>query len=144
MIADKLSKEHSLPEERESELKFHPIAPWTTLETPTIKTTLIDENVNKNTDHHTLKACALETIHDYPTSLVHTYTDGSASNGTKTAGFGVHLRFPDGRTLDHSDACGKICSNFEAEVMALTCAIELTGQYANCEGSQVNNLVVFY
>ena len=143
MIAEQLSKEHPLPEEREPEYKFPPIAPWTTLELPTIKTTLLDENVNKNTDHHTLKTCTLETIDYYPTSWVHAYTDGSASNGTKTAGFGVHLRFPDGRTLDHSDACGKTCSNFEAEVMALTCAIELTDQYFTCEDIQINNIVIF-
>ena len=143
MIAEKLLEDHQMPNEREQETKFSSIAPWSNLETPVIKTTLLDDTVNKNSDPNILRTCALETIDSYPLSWMHAYTDGSASNGTKTAGFGVHLRLSDGRTFDHSDACGKTCSNFEAEVMALISAIELTHYNFDNGNFQVNNCVIF-
>ena len=143
MIANKLLEEHPMPDERELETKFSPIAPWSKLETPIIRTTLVDTNVNKNSDPNILKTCAMETIDSYPMSWVHAYTDGSASNGTKTAGIGVYLRLPDGRSFDHSEACGKTCSNFEAEVMALTKAIDSTYQHFSDGFSQANKLVIF-
>ena len=132
-----------MPEERQIEEKYSPIDPWSQLELPVIKTTLLDENVNKNSDHHTLRMCAIETIHSYPTSWLHTYTDGSASRGTMKAGFGVHMIFPDGRTFDHSDACGEICSNYEAEITALSCAAELLFQFFSCGDHQASNIVIF-
>ena len=92
---------------------------------PTIKTELIDKNVNKKSDPLTLKMCSLETVDSYPTSWVHVYTDGSASNGISKAGFGVHMKYPDGNNFDHSEACGETCSNYEAEITALTCAVKL-------------------
>ena len=143
MIAKELYEEHPMPEERLIEEKFTPIDPWTNLETPHIKTTLLDENVNKNSDHNTLKTCAIETINSYPTSWLHIYTDGSASNGTKNAGFGVHMNFPDGRTFDHNAACGEICSNYEAEVLALSEAAELTFDYFSDSEFQESNVVFF-
>ena len=143
MIAEQLLREHPMPEERELEEKFSTIAPWSKLETPSIKTTLLDENINKSSDQNILKLCAMETIDSYPLSLVHAYTDGSASKGTKTAGFGVYLRLPDGTTFDQSEACGKTCSNFEAEVMAITKAIDLIYNHFKSGLSQVYNVVVF-
>ena len=143
MIAEQLLREHPMPEERELEEKFSTIAPWSKLETPSIKTTLLDKNINKSSDQNILKLCAMETIDSYPLSLVHAYTDGSASKGTKTAGFGVYLRLPDGTTFDQSEACGKTCSNFEAEVMAITKAIDLIYNHFKSGLSQVNNVVVF-
>ena len=143
MVAEKLLEEHPMPEEREPETKFSPIAPWSKLETPTIKTTLLDKNVNKNSDQNILKLCSMETIDSYPMSWVHAYTDGSASKGTKIAGFGIYLRLSDGNSFDHSEACGKTCSNFEAEVMAITKAIDLTYHQFNSGISHISNLVVF-
>ena len=143
MVAEKLLEEHPMPEEREPETKFSLIAPWSKIETPTIKTTLLDKNVNKNSEQNILKLCSMETIDSYPKSWVHAYTDGSASKGTKTAGFGVYLKLPDGKTLDHSEACGKTCSNFEAEVMAITKAIDLTYHHFNSGIPHISNLVVF-
>ena len=142
-IAEKLLEEHTMPEDRQVEEKYVPIAPWSQLEIPTIKTTLLDEKINKNSDHHTLRMCAMETINSYPTSWLHTYTDGSASKGTIKAGFGVHMNFPDGRTFDHSDACGEVCSNYEAEILALSSASELIYQFFSCGDHQANNIVIF-
>ena len=142
-IAEKLMEEHAMPEERQSEEKYSPFAPWSHLEVPVIKTTLLDEKVNKNSDHHTLRMCSIETINSYPTSWLHTYTDGSASKGTMKAGFGVHMIFPDGRTFDHSDACGELCSNYEAEILALSCAAELFFQFFTCGDHLASNVVIF-
>ena len=110
---------------------------------PIIKTALIDETVNKQSDPHLLKMCSLETVDSYPTSWMHAYTDGSASNGTSKAGFGVYMKFPDGRTYDHCDACGELCSNYEAEIIALTSATELTFQYFSRCDHQAVNVVIF-
>ena len=142
-IADNLNKTHNLPSDRQTELTHSVLAPWSQLKMPKIKTTLIDERVNKKSDPHTLRMCSLETVDSYPTSWMHAYTDGSASNGTSKAGFGVHMRFPDGRIYNHSDACGELCSNYEAEVIALTCATELTYQYYSRCDHQATNFVIF-
>ena len=53
------------------------------------------------------------------------------------------LKFPDGRTYNHCDACGELCSNYEAEIIALTCAAELTFQYFSRCDHQAANVVIF-
>jgi len=87
--------------------------------------------------------CSLETVDSYPTSWMHVYTDGSASNGISKAGFGVHMKYPDGSIYDHSEACGETCSNNEAEIMALTCAVDLTYQHFFQGEHQASNIVIF-
>ena len=114
-----------MPAERQPALNHSIIASWFQLKMPNIKTTLQDQSVNKSSDHHTLKACSMETIDSYPSSWVHVYTDGSASKGTMKAGFGAHLKFPDGTISDYSYACRRICSNYEAEVTAIKHSIEM-------------------
>ena len=142
-IAENLEKVHNLPSDRQSELQHSILAPWSQLKMPNIKTALIDKTVNKKSDPHSLKMCSLETVDSYPTSWMHAYTDGSASNGTSKAGFGVYMKFPDGRTYDHCDACGELCSNYEAEIIALTSATELTFQYFSRCDHQAVNVVIF-
>ena len=69
--------------------------PWVDIRQPTINTSLLDPEVNKQTLPTILKSCALETINHYPSSATHIYTDGSAFKATKLAGYGVFVRYPD-------------------------------------------------
>ena len=142
-VAEQLQEIHDLPSDRQPEVQYPPFAPWTQLKMPTIKTELIEKNVNKKSDPLTLKMCSLETVDSYPTSWMHVYTDGSASNGISKAGFGVHMKYPDGSIYDHSEACGETCSNYEAEIMALTCAVDLTYQHFSQGEHQASNIVIF-
>ena len=142
-VAQKLELSHHLPSERQPENKFSPLDPWTTLKTPAIKSTLKDETVNKNTHPNILRLSALETIDSYPSSAIHAYTDGSAFKGTTFAGFGVNLRFPDGTSLEFSNACGRTCSNYEAEIIALRTAVELAHQSFELREHDPNDVIIF-
>ena len=142
-VAFKLEQQHHLPQERLPNPKHASTAPWSCLKPPTIKTSLLNPSVNKNTDPVILKTSAINTIDSYPDSWIHGYTDGSAFKGTTFAGFGVHLRFPDGTVSDFSDACGRTCSNFEAEISALISATELTHQHFELQTHLPTNAVYF-
>ena len=142
-VAFKVEQQHHLPQERLPNPKHTSAAPWSTLKAPTIKTSLLDPTINKSTDPVVLKTCTMDTIYSYPDSWIHGYTDGSAFKGTTFAGFGVHLRFPDGTSSDFSDACGRTCSNFEAEISALISATELTHQHFELQTHQPTNVVFF-
>ena len=141
--ANTLEASHHLPTEREVENKFASIDPWTNLKMPTIKSSLNDENVNKSTDPNILKLAALETIDSYPTTAVHVYTDGSAFKGTVFAGYGVHMQYPDGSSFDFSNACGQICSNYEAEITALRSAVELAHQSFELGEHDPTDIIIF-
>jgi ribonuclease HI len=110
---------------------------------PTIKTCLLDRSANKETLTTILKTSALETIDSYPTTSIHTYTDGSAFKATTYAGYGVHLRYPDGSTHNYSAPCGNICSNYEAEVIAMKTAIELIHQQMELGEIDAKDVIVF-
>ena len=142
-VAESLQNHHPLPQERMPDRKHSSTPPWSQLKIPTIKTGLLEENVCKSTDQTILRTCAMETLHTYPTSWIHAYTDGSAFKGTTFAGFGVHLKFPDGTSSDFSDACGNICSNYEAEIMAIKTAIEITRQHFELGEQPPSHVVIF-
>ena len=90
-----------------------------------------------------LKTCALETIDTYPASSIHAYTDGSAFKATKNAGFGILLEYPNGTVSETSDCCGANCSNYEAEVLAITTAIQIIHQAFELTEQQPADIVVF-
>ena len=142
-IANKLEEFHHLPQDRLQLKKYVDIPPWTAIRNPTIKTSLLDPAVNKTTEANILKSCALETIDSYPSSSIHAYTDGSAFKGTTFAGFGAYLTFPDGTSLKHCDACGVNCSNFDAEIIAITSAIKIVHQSFEDRERDPCDLVIF-
>ena len=142
-VAQNLENFHHLPRERQPDMKFSQLDPWTTLKTPLIRSTLKDDTVDKSTHPNILRLSALETIDSYPLSAIHAYTDGSAFKGTTFAGFGVRLQFPDGTSLDFSNACGRTCSNYEAEVIALRTAIELVHQAFELKEHDPKDLIIF-
>ena len=85
----------------------------------------------------------METIVSYPSTLIHGYTDGSAFKGTTFAGFGAFLKFPDGSDFEYSDACGKSCSNYDAEIQGLISATELLHQHFELGMNEPTNTVIF-
>jgi ribonuclease HI len=70
------------------------------------------------------KSLALEMINErYPAhSWIQAYTDGSAEKAVQNAGSGVYIKLTDSSTLTHSLPVGKRCSNYRAEMQALTSA----------------------
>ena len=53
-------------------------------------------------------------------SWIHIYTDGSASNAVTDGRAGIYVKFPDQPTEAVCLATGKFCSNYKAEVAALS------------------------
>jgi len=60
--------------------------PHLSLKKPEIMKTLLDGS-NKQSYPVALKASALETIDSYPSTWIHSYTDGSAFKATINAGY---------------------------------------------------------
>ena len=71
------------------------------------------------------------------------YTDGSAFRATKFAGYRVLVKYPDGSSETLSDACGNNSSNYEAEIIAITSAIELLHQQYELHEKVPNDIVIF-
>ena len=55
----------------------------------------------------------------------------------------VYLTFPDETSLKHCDACGVNCSNFDAEIIAITSAIKNVNQYFEDRERDPCDLVIF-
>ena len=70
------------------------------------------------------RAFALEYLEqEYPTDTwVHVYTDGSAVDATRNGGSGVFIQKPDQQTVSISLPVESTCTNFRAEVKAITTA----------------------
>ena len=65
----------------------------------------------------------------YPKAAwIHAFTDGSATDATKRGGAGVNIQLPDGRQLTKAAPTGMHCSNYRAEVEALTLAADTIKQ----------------
>ena len=123
-VVKELEETHLLPQNRQAIHKLSDFPPWTTLQMPTICTSLIDPTVDKKSDPNVLRSISLETIDSYGEEKIVIYTDGSAFKGTVFAGYGVLMKFPDGSSSTVSSSCGDNCSNFEAEIAAIDCAIQ--------------------
>ena len=69
-----------------------------------------------------LKTLTLATIEErYPAeSWIRVYTDGSATNAVKSGGAGVHIQYPSGERTEEALPTGLHCTNYKAEVDALT------------------------
>ena len=69
--------------------------------------------------------------HYPPDSWIHVFTDGSATQAVKDGGAGIYIKFPDGQTQKVHCATGKYCSNYRAEVEALTRAAGIVARQAS-------------
>ena len=121
--AQAINEKHHLPEERELLQKAATLPPGHELKCCTILPYLLDPSITKSSDPNILKMATLDTINNYATTIVHVYTDGSALKATTNAGAGILLKYPDSSTIETSIACGKHCSNYKAEVIAIDHAI---------------------
>ena len=79
----------------------------------------------------------------YSEDWIHTYTDGSAVKAVAKAGLGVWIVYPDGSTDEVSEACGEICSNYEAENFAIQQAIDRLDQKFRESPLSTTNVVLF-
>ena len=141
--ATELTQQMHLPTDRTTEVKCPGLPPWKPLYTADIKTTLLDKSANKNTTPNILKLCAYETIDSYPKSAIQAFTDGSAFKATTFAGFGIYLKYPDNTSLDWNEPCGSVCSNYIAEIRAITTAVEIVHQQFETGERAPTDLVVF-
>ena len=101
----KLKEKTNLPENRAPLVKINFKPPNISPSPPEINTQL-KEKATKKSDLMDLKRAAEKTILSYPDEWTHVYTDGSAEEGTKNAGWGVWIRAPTGKTEELFDACG--------------------------------------
>ena len=121
----KLGEKTILPDNRKPLSKTLKVPPNKHPAPPDINSKLFgNENLTKSSDPLTLKTAAEKTILNYPENWTHVYTDGSAEEATKNAGWGVWIQRPNGITEELYDACGADCSNYDAEVCALRKAID--------------------
>ena len=142
-VALGLQNKHDLPQNRLPSQNHSTIAPWADLKSATIKCSLLDPVIDKNSNPTLLRTCALETIDSYQQIPIHAYTDGSAFNATTSAGCGALLKFPDGPDIEISDACGKSCSNYDAEIQGLISAVENIHQHFESGSSEAMDIVIF-
>ena len=142
-FATEISKQHHLPTNRKCENRYQTASPWDSHTNAEIRTVLIDPMVNKTSSPIILKSTALETIDGYPSTAVQVFTDGSAFKATVYAGFGAHLKFPDGSVENLSEPCGNICSNYVAEIKAITAALNFTHNQFEQRIKDPTDIVVF-
>jgi len=110
---------------------------------PIIKKQLIQDVNKKHSDTLDLMKTALKTIDQYPDNMVQVYTDGSALSGTRNAGYGARIQFPDKTCKELFGPCGEFCSNYEAEAAAIESALtEIENIFSNKQ-DQITDIVVF-
>ena len=97
--------------------------PWEDREeTVTVETTIpCITNKGEHSDQ-VLKTLTLATLEErYPAeSWIRVYTDGSATNAVKSGVAGVHIQYPSGERAEEALPTGLHCTNYKAEVDALT------------------------
>ena len=89
-----------------------------------------------------LKRAAEKTILSYPDEWTHVYTDGSAEEGTRNAGWGVWMEEPNGKTKELYGACGDNSTNYDAEISAMQKALEDLSERFE-DSSSFSNVVLF-
>ena len=139
----RLQNKFNLPDHRLPIQNLPTIAPWTELQSATINCSLLDPSIDKNSNPTVLRTCALETINAYHVTPVQAYTDGSALDGTSSAGYGVVIQFPTGPDIEISDACGKACDNYAAEIQGLISAVEQIDQHFRSGQKEPMDTVIF-
>ena len=117
--------------------------PNVTLYKPEINLDLKTKVNKKNDDLINLKITGLKTIQSYPDDCIHVYTDGSAMKGTVNAGYGAKINYPEETTEEISNPCGALCSNFEAETLAIEAALHQIRQRYTANSTSKTDIVIF-
>ena len=141
--AHNIDGKHHLPTNRKPLQKFQDIPPGTTIRKPNIKTNLLDKSLNKNSNPLELKQGTLETLDSYSDVPIHAYTDGSAFKATINAGAGVLLKYPDGSKHRSATPCGKYCSNYIAEIKAMSIAASTFESQFSTNIQEPKDIVIF-
>ena len=71
------------------------------------------------------------------------YTDGLAMKGTVNAGYGAKIYYPEGKSEEISNPCGALCSNFEAETLAIEAALHQIKQRYIANNTSKTDIVIF-
>ncbi|BFZ04134.1 hypothetical protein BsWGS_07173 [Bradybaena similaris] len=58
-------------------------------------------------------------------------------------GFGAYIQHPDGTCDKLFDACGKVCSNYEAEIVAIESGLKYVGSIFENLPFKIHNIVIF-
>ena len=141
--ACKLKETQFLPENREPLERVSPtLPPHLLLKKPEIVKTLLD-GCNKQSYPIALKASALETIDSYPSTWIHSYTDGSAFKATINAGYGAAIYMPNGDKKEVFNSCGSFCSNYIAEQQAITNAVTHINFHFENNPQQKTDTIIF-
>ena len=134
---------YHLPERRQGTQNVaRNLPPHARLKAPEVRMRLVDSET-KQSDPVTLMNSSLKTIDAYPEEWIHVYTDGSAFKANTKAGYGVHIRDPDGSIEDIFDACGEFCSNYETEIIALETAVYHLKTVLEVQPSKAQHFVIF-
>ena len=99
--------------------------------------------LTKASDPVDLKLAAEKTIQSYPDEWTHVYTDGSAEEATRNAGWGIWIRNPEGTTEELFDSCGENSSNYDAEVYAIQKAIDHVHHKFEDNSTKAKDVVIF-
>ena len=143
-VSSNLQTKFNISQNREKELPLEEIPPPFTNQQKAEINLEINSNLSKKTtDPTVLNFAGLDTIQNFPEDWTHIYTDGSASNGTKNAGYGVRIEYPDKSCTELSNPCGVLCSNFDAEAKAVVIALQEIKENYNSNNENCSNIVVF-
>ena len=143
-VADGLKGKYQMPEDREpihlfdSDYQFEQNKKY-----PKIETKLIEHIGKKESNPLDLMNAALRTIDKYPDDWVHIYTDGSATSGTRNAGYGARVHYPDKTLKELSGPCGVYCNNYEAEATAMEKSLTTVSDVFHGFTEKKGNIVIF-
>ena len=143
-VAKTLEEKYHLPDNRKPEKPISKeLPPNLEIKKATVITELIKKATKKNCDEAELFTLGQQTINSYANDCIHVFTDGSAFKGTVNAGYGVRIEFPDGTGDEISEPCGDLCSNFEAEVIAIKSSLERIKDQFKTQSQDQSNVVIF-
>ena len=144
-VATELENEYKMPDNRETSDNIpRKFPPHNQLLKPSIKTELHEVVTKKDSDPVSLMTISQRTIDSYPENLwIHVYTDGSATNGMSNAGYGAKIMFPDDDQMELSNSCGSLCSNYDAESVAIEESIRSLDQVFSENPNKITNTVIF-
>ena len=143
-VAEELKEKYEMPEEREPIYLFDSSYQYEEAKKyPIIEKQLKDNIGKKGSNPLDLMNAALRTIDKYPDNMVHIYTDGSATSGTRNAGFGARIHFPDRTCREISGPCGTYCTNYEAEATAIEQALSALSNEYHINSVNKENIVIF-
>ena len=117
---------------------------YTTTYKPSLHSHLVVKDATKADPLQVLQAVAADTISAHHDTMTHVYTDGSAMNAVEQAGYGLTIKYPDAPRIDISEPCGQHCNNYDAELKAISSALQtISNERDGHNPPIVNDIVIF-